>query len=567
MNNWFSPCEVTRRIGSLIEISATEAKVNLTKAGTGEQVWLLGNRIPVGEVNEYVFIDCGQDCILGRVIKVWLENGERLSVDSLDDSYANNNPIGLVQLLVSVDTETGFNRKGIRQYPKLGAQIYSAHPKLISLLAEGKINNASDDIDLPIAEIAGDSSVTINLTPEKLFSRHCAILGSTGGGKSYTMANLINNIYQNGGKVLLLDATGEYANLPCEHYYVGEHPNATNQNKVTYPHWMFTDSDIRALLRPSAQSQAPKLNAAINSLKILENVQGHNLQVNTNGNLVKSQQKKEPFYQAERNLGKSNLKWEFKKLASQIIEECIRPDANYGNDKTKWGDYLENDIGYCLSLISRVEDMSNNSNLNWMLDCVDSLKTIPQIIDDLCSSDRKIIRLNLSAVPFEANARELLVNAIGRKLLSCAREQKISYENPLIVFIDEAHQFLNKSIGDEISKINLTAFGDIAKEGRKYGLNVTIATQRPRDIPEDVLSQIGTLIVHRLTNEKDQEIVKKAVGSIDHRSASFLPVLGQGEGLLLGVDFPFPMKVKIKTPEFKPESKSASFSKVWKKNE
>lgn len=567
MNNWFSPCDVTRRIGSLIEISATEAKINLTKAGTGEQVWLLGNRIPVGEVNEYVFIDCGQDCILGRVIKVWLENGERLSVDSLDDSYANNNPIGLVQLLVSVDTETGFNRKGIRQYPKLGAQIYSAHPKLISLLAEGKINNASDDIDFPIAEIVGDSSVTINFTPEKLFSRHCAILGSTGGGKSYTMANLISNTYQKGGKVLLLDATGEYANLPCEHYYVGKHPNATNQNTVTYPHWMFTDSDIRALLRPSAQSQAPKLNAAINSLKILENVQGHNLQVNTNGNLVKSQQKKEPFYQAERNLGKSNLKWEFKKLASQIIEECVRPDTNYGKDKTSWGDYLENDIGYCLSLISRIDDMSNNSNLNWMLDCVDSLKTIPKIIDDLCSSENKIIRLDLSAVPFEANARELLVNAIGRKLLSCAREGKISYENPLLVFIDEAHQFLNKSIGDEISKMNLTAFGDIAKEGRKYGLNVTIATQRPRDIPEDVLSQIGTLIVHRLTNEKDQEIVKKAVGSIDHRSASFLPVLGQGEGLLLGVDFPFPMKVKIKMPEFKPESRSASFSKVWKKNE
>ena len=69
--------------------------------------------------------------------------------------------------------------------------------------------------------------------------------------------------------------------------------------------------------------------------------------------------------------------------------------------------------------------------------------------------------------------------------------------------------------------MNLTAFGDIAKEGRKYGLNIVMATQRARDIPEDVLSQIGTLIVHRLTNEKDQEIVKKAVGSIDNRSASF----------------------------------------------
>ncbi|MEH8223292.1 DUF853 family protein [Aeromonas veronii] len=93
-----------------------------------------------------------------------------------------------------------------------------------------------------------------------------------------------------------------------------------------------------------------------------------------------------------------------------------------------------------------------------------------------------------------------------------------------------------------------------------------MATQRPRDIPEDVLSQIGTLIVHRLTNEKDQEIVKRAVGSIDQRSASFLPVLGQGEALLLGVDFPFPMTVKIKSPKSKPQSRSANFSSAWKKD-
>ena len=130
MIDWFSPYDAQRRVGSLIEISATEAKINLTKAGTGEQVWLLGNKIPIGEVNEFIFIDCGQTAILGRVIKVWLENGERLSVDSLDDSYANNNPIGLVQLLVSIDVETGFNHRGIKQYPKLGAQIYAAHPQL-----------------------------------------------------------------------------------------------------------------------------------------------------------------------------------------------------------------------------------------------------------------------------------------------------------------------------------------------------------------------------------------------------------------------------------------------------
>lgn len=63
------------------------------------------------------------------------------------------------------------------------------------------------------------------------------------------------------------------------------------------------------------------------------------------------------------------------------------------------------------------------------------------------------------------------------------------------VFIDEAHQFLNKKIGDELNRFELDVFGNIAKEGRKFGLNVVIATQRPRDIPEDVLSQIGAFLL------------------------------------------------------------------------
>lgn len=94
-------------------------------------------------------------------------------------------------------------------------------------------------------------------------------------------------------------------------------------------------------------------------------------------------------------------------------------------------------------------------------------------------------------------------------MLSVARQGAINHGAPLLVFIDEAHQFLNKRIGEETNRFELDAFGNIAKEGRKYGLNTIIATQRPRDIPEDVLSQIGTLIVHRLTNQLDQEIVKK----------------------------------------------------------
>jgi uncharacterized protein len=78
---------------------------------------------------------------------------------------------------------------------------------------------------------------------------------------------------------------------------------------------------------------------------------------------------------------------------------------------------------------------------------------------------------------------------------------------PVIAVLDEAHQFLGTTVGDEYASVKLESFGIVAKEGRKYGLTAIMATQRPRDIPHDVLSQLGTLIVHRLTNDEDRHAV------------------------------------------------------------
>lgn len=570
---WFSPYDPIRRIGSVINVSATELIVNLSRAGSGEPNWSFGNRIAAGEVNEFIFIDVGETAILGRLVKVWIEGGERLSVDSLIDKPLENHPIGLVQILVSLNSTNGRNYKGIKQHPRLGSQIYSAHPQLVSMLVEGKQDDVTNHVHLPLATLPHDSSVIIHVTPEKLFSRHCAILGATGGGKSYSMANIIEQVQDAGGKAIIIDPTGEYESLECKSYYVGEHANATSSNKLTFPHWMFTDSDIRAFLRPSAQSQSPKLDAAIESQKIVwqfQNKQDHNLDITAQKLLNKSGQSKENYEMALLSMNSfiHTAPWMFQNIADQIINECVWPNGGIAsNPKPEiWGGRADNDVGHCLNLISRIKSYASNPNLKWMIDVDIQLQTIPDLIDQFCSLDckQKIIRLDLSEVPFEANSREILVNAIGRKLLSVARKGKISYDAPLLVFIDEAHQFLNKRVGDDANRFELDAFGNIAKEGRKYGLNTIIATQRPRDIPEDVLSQIGTLIVHRLTNSLDQEIVKKAVGAIDQRSASFLPILGQGEGLLLGVDFPFPMTVKMKKPLNVPNSKSANFSRSWK---
>ena len=485
-----------------------------------------------------------------------------------------NNPIGIIQLLTSINPASGEIFRGIKSHPRLGSQVYSAHPKLISTLAESDSNE--DEIKLDIAELPYDSTVNITVTPDKLLARHCAVLGATGGGKSYSISRLIQEVQQNGGKALLIDPTGEYAGLDCETYYVGEHENANTENSVTFPHWKLPESDIFAFLRPSAQTQSPKLSSAILSQRIVRRYYRNygDIKVNKTHILIKSNQKKEPVHKALNFIEKDSKsqRWCFKHLAEQIVQECIWPTGKKAGtypqeiDESIWGAASDGELGYCMSLIARIKSYSENKYLKWLIDPSDG-KDIPSLLDDFSSSNssRKILRLDLSAVPFEANGREILVNAIGRKLMDLARGGSINNHNPLLVFIDEAHQFLNKSIGDETTSIRLDSFGNIAKEGRKYGLNVVIATQRPRDIPEDVLSQIGSLVVHRLTNYHDQEVVKKAVGTMDNRSASFLPTLSQGEALLLGIDFPFPMTVKMKKPEIKPSSKSAEYSKAWRK--
>jgi hypothetical protein len=135
--------------------------------------------------------------------------------------------------------------------------------------------------------------------------------------------------------------------------------------------------------------------------------------------------------------------------------------------------------------------------------------------------------------------------------------------------LDEAHQFIGRSVGDDQNSVNLDAFGLIAKEGRKYGLTTVVATQRPRDVPQDVLSQLGTLFVHRLTNERDRETIERACGDLDRSAAAFIPSLSQGEAIIVGPDLPAPLPIMMSKPEKgqQPESHGPKYQEFWGKTE
>ncbi|EAC6011265.1 ATP-binding protein, partial [Listeria monocytogenes] len=173
--------------------------------------------------------------------------------------------------------------------------------------------------------------------------------------------------------------------------------------------------------------------------------------------------------------------------------------------------------------------------------------------------DDFVLRIGFENLGYEFQTREILANAIGRYLLKLARE-KLFKNNPVVLILDEAHQFLNKIVVDDFFQtMALSSFEQISKESRKYGLFLCLATQMPRDIPVGTLSQMGTFIVHRLINYNDKEAIRQACSSANSNVLSYLPVLGEGEAILTGVDFPMPLSVKVSKTNVPPDSDTPLF--------
>lgn len=560
------PFDPQRCIGSVLEVTPNTAKINLPKAAVPEGEALYGHRMGGGEVGEFVFIEREPLAVMGRIVSIRLPERERLTVEPELGKTRDAHPLGTVQLLASVDMVTGKVESGLAQHPRLGSRVFSAHPKLVAWIAESHSRIAQNEevlkLDLAFLPEHGDTMVSI--LPEHLFGRHCAVLGTTGGGKSWTVARLIEEARQFKSKLILLDATGEYHRLSgddVEHVYFGNQVDqAQESTEVVFPYRSLTEQDLFAIFTPSGQTQLPKLRAAMKSLKVAR----INTYLATDGVIVKAQESKKDFEDSYRDnisaIENPSADFDISKLVRQIEEECVRPSDF--NSSGKWGKYDEKEKGYCISLITRIEGVINAPELSCIFKSEDKQSLVNTIQTFLSSKDKRVLRISLRNVSFAYNTREVLANAIGRTLLVRAREDGFA-KSPTVIFLDEAHQFLNKSLGDENNRYALDSFGLIAKEGRKYSLCICISTQRPRDIPEDVLSQMGAMIVHRLTNDKDREVVERACSNISRSLADFLPSLIPGEAMLLGVDFPIPITIKMREPTAQPDSHGPDYQQHW----
>ncbi|MFW7200462.1 ATP-binding protein [Serratia sp. BNK-17] len=570
-NQDFSTVGVLRnelKVGVVSSVSAQGVKINLTHAGEISGSYMSGGRYGKGEVGEILLIEGQQSIILGRLIEVKLPERDRNEVSEDSQGKYKVDAIGYIQLLGSINTSDLKVESGIKSYPRLGDRVFSAPLEFVSLIPElinkGVSDSDVDRVTINLGAVSGGSDSYIRVTPEKLFGRHCAVLGATGGGKSWTTSKIIEECSQyNGAKVIIVDATSEYRSFDSDHvvhYHLGTPLNLhKDSTEFRIPPTDFMESDFIAMFDPSGKVQGPKLKEAIKSLRLV----ALDPTIATNGVLMKVKRSKVDYRRAMNTGGNSKLvdnpsqPFDVTKLTHQIIQECC------WDEQDSWGSPTA-DLGYCSSLLTRIQAVTYSNSLKSVFHGSDALSSLGVILEDFLKGNKRVLRICLSDISYEFYAREILANVIGRKLLMLARAETFR-DKPLLVIVDEAHNFLGKRVGAEDHSIKLDAFEMIAKEGRKYGLNICLTTQRPRDITEGVLSQIGTLLVHRLTNDRDREVVERACGEIDKSAAAFLPSLKQGEVALVGVDFPIPMTIQIGRPIYPPESDSPSFQKIWKK--
>ncbi len=572
-----TPFDPERRIGTVTQVLPDAVFVNLDALTQRTGRLLSGNPLRGGQVGDFVVLDCDSHALLARILEVKLPEKERLDIEQQLGHTPDPHPVAKLHLLGALQTGTDKVVSGIPNYPALGASAFAASAELVSHFASAfslRDEGAEKTVTFKLGHVRDGVGTPVEIRADHLFARHCAILGATGGGKSTTIARLLEqclaaNLFP---KIILIDPTGEYAATAKGHrsLFLGSTDTPPGETQVRIPCEHLQDGDYLCILAPSP-TQRTKLIEAIQSLRLVEILRRNGFEAERSqlsaylgvpGVITKLGKPRSTFYTVRTSVRVAELlenpttPFDFKYLTAQIKNECV----GEGNNDT-WIQH-PNSLEWCQPLFSKIN--VRRFSAAWSPIFGDTKPdSIFTEFEEFFSNDDRLLRVNLSDLSFDFRLREIAVNLIGRWLREHVRDYRLRDDRPVLVVLDEAHNFLNQHLGEEDYKQPLDAFEKIAKEGRKFWLNLVLATQQPRDIPPGILSQMGTLVVHRLINDADRKVVETACGQLDAAAAKFLPSLGPGEAAIIGVDFPIPLTIQIEQPpkNFRPTSAGPLFAR------
>jgi hypothetical protein len=396
-------------LGFVNKVTTGVVNVHVPSSKYLNKFFYYGEEFHGGLINSFVVIEGENVGFIGRVLSTELLEKERLDISTEALKEKDFHPLLKIEILSKFEYFDGSFQKSISEYPNVGAKVYIARKNVI--------NNYLSQIEVRehalktknFAHLLHKEDVKVDFSLQTLFSRHIAIVGTTGSGKSYTTSKLVEDLIANNQKVVLLDATGEYEELAKSNSTKAYLVNLGTSHHIDYR--KLSIDDLFYLVKPSPNSQAPKLREAIKSLKLIQycenELKDYDYIKAYDGIklLSKKNKEREPLLQViNKNivrLSTEELDFDIRSLPIQVENECIYEydNRNPGN----FGGTDDRSLGFCTTMNARINVLLRENNFNSIYNFSGEKCTVEvfEMLEDfLCHNDKKLFYMNLSDLPF-----------------------------------------------------------------------------------------------------------------------------------------------------------------------
>ncbi|MCK4947537.1 MAG: ATP-binding protein [Candidatus Aureabacteria bacterium] len=566
-------------LGKIIRVDSSTVEVEVSDDIPSAAPIINGRLYKIGQIGTFVKMPMGNITTYGIVSSVSNTPGKP------DDNQARQifgSRFLSVQLVGEKIGDDDFE-KGIGTYPTINDAVHIVVEKdLFNIYGE------KDTGSIEIGKHSSSDNLSVCVDIHKLILRHCAILGSTGSGKSNTTVSILKAILNNylGSRVILVDPHGEYASAfpDAKVYKIND-----SSDPLYIPFWLMNFDELAFFLvgaKPT-DDQRPEyrlLREWITGYK-KENYQLKSGDVNRDFITADS-----PIPFNARKLWHDMNWWLNATFSESTKDKQTKDNAQLQKDEDgnpKNGNYDElrqaefkpypmgsnapykskhqDFYSYEKKLLSRLKD----SRFDFMFHPGDykdksSLKDLHNLLNDWIGSDSKLVILDLGGIPFEVLdiAIGLITRFVYDSMFWGRNESYTGRNRPLLLAYEEAHTYLNKNDNNSYSK---NAVERIFKEGRKFGVGALVISQRPSEISETILAQIGTFIALRLTNSGDQSIVKSSSPDNLNSLIDLLPSLRIGEAVIVGEAIKIPSRIRVKLNNPRPTSDDPKLIECWSK--
>ena len=390
----------------------------------------------------------------------------------------------------------------------------------------------------------------------KLFQRHAALLGSTGSGKSWTVASILERSSKlPSSNLVVFDLHGEYKELSYAKQLRIPGPDEvdTDDDSLLFlPYWLLNSEEIQSLFVDrsefSAHNQVVIVQDAITEQKKAF------LQTNGRSDLLQAFTLDSPIpYSLDNVIGKLRF----------LNEERI-PGAQAGKEKN--GPFNGEFSRLLVRMASRLQDRRYGFLFNSpdKYNQYGSLSMIAETLMGVGNQKKNIKVIDFSEVP--ADILPVIIGLVARIIYQVQFWTNPESRRPVAFVCDEAHLYLPRKEGNPVERRAVEAFEKIAKEGRKYGVALMIVSQRPSDVSTTILSQCNNIISLRLTNADDQATVRKLLPESLESLLEALPIMDVGEAMVVGDSVLLPSRIKIDPPTETPLSATIDFWSRWQEN-